>query len=339
MLEIPKINNVIFRTIAGIKQLVSGVCLGTAQYGSQLDETSSYALMDRFVEKGGNFLDTAHVYGAWDKNGTNNGCGNSEVVIGRWLKSRKNRDRIIIGTKGGHPDFESKKNGMTCSILLQHLQESLDRLQTDFIDIYWFHRDNRLIPVSEILGWLEEPCKQGMIRTIGCSHWRKDRLVEAMTFSGKNNMLVLGASQIAWSLAQSRTTQVDGPYGEQLTMDKATWEFHVKSQLPLIAYNTQAAGFFAKKYDACNFTGDDFPKPELAKQYGSNLNLRYRAIAQKMAGEKGCSTNQIALAWLLQQPFPVCTIIGPRNFEQLDDSMDTMVKLNNYEWQQLRCSW
>ena len=326
-----------YRTISGVKQSISKICLGTAQYGSQLDKTSSYALMDRFVERGGNFLDTAHIYGAWDKNGANNGCGNSEIVIGRWIRRNGNRNRIIIGTKGGHPDFDSKANGMTRSILLQHLQESLDHLQTDFIDIYWLHRDNRSIPVSEILGWLEEPFKQGLIRTFGCSHWRKDRLAEIMELSEKAHMPVLGASQIAWSLAQPRITQVDGPYGEQLTMDKNTWKFHIESQLPLVAYNTQAAGFFAKKYDACNFTADDFPKPELVEQYGSDLNLRLRDIAQKMANEKDCSTNQVALAWLLRQPFPTYAIIGPRNIEQLDDSMSgTKVELNNHEWLQLK---
>lgn len=328
-----------YRTISGVKQPVSGICLGTAQYGSQLDETSSYALMDRFIEKGGNFLDTAHIYGAWDKNGANNGCGNSEVIIGRWLRRNGNRNSIIIGTKGGHPDFDSKANGMTRSILLQHLQESLDHLQTNFIDIYWLHRDNRSIPVNEILGWLEEPFKQGLIRTLGCSHWRKDRLAEIMALSRNTHMPMLGASQIAWSLAQPRVIQVNGPYGEQLTMDKDIWEFHVESQLPLVAYNTQAAGFFAEKYDVCDFTAANFPKPELVTQYGSNLNLRRRAIAQKMANEKDCSTNQVALAWLLRQPFPTYVIIGPRNIEQLDDSMSgAMIKLNDHEWLQLQKS-
>lgn len=322
----------IFRKISGIKQPVSGICLGTGQYGSQLNEDSSYALMDRYVEMGGNFLDSAHIYGAWDEYGVNHGCGNSEVVIGRWLKRRGNRDRMIIATKGGHPDLDSKASGMTRSTLLQHLHESLERLQLDFVDLYWFHRDDRSIPVSEILGWLEEPCKQGLNRAIGCSNWRIDRLAEAMAFVGRSHNQTIGARQIAWSLAEE-----DGPYGEQLAMDIDTWRFHIDSQIPLAAYSSQAQGFFAEKYDICDFASADFPNPGLIDKYGSDLNLRRRVIAQEIAHDKCCTTNQVALAWLLHQPFPTLTVIGPHNIEQLEDSMGgTTVELSDNEVRQLR---
>ena len=124
---------------------------------------------------------------------------------------------------------------MKRSVVLQHLQESLDRLQTEYVDMYWLHRDDRSLSLREILSWLEEPCKQGVIRAVGCSHWRNDRLAEAMALSRDSDLPIIRASQVAWSLAHSKITRTDGPYGEELAMDEDTWEFHVTHQLPVAA--------------------------------------------------------------------------------------------------------
>ena len=293
--------------------------LGTAQYGSQLSKEVSFTLLDRFIEHGGIYLDTAHIYGAWDTSGTNGGCGNSEAIIGHWMKARGCRNQVVIGTKGGHPDFETKSTGLTQRIVVQNIHESLDHLQTDEIDLYWLHRDDRSIPVDEILSWLKEPLEQGLIRSIGMSHWRSDRLAEAQDIVSR---LGLPPIQIAWSLAQHSETKTDGPFGEQLTMDADTYSFHCASQLPLMAYNTQAMGFFAEKYDGLDLMSPDFPNPGIMHQFGSELNMRNRHIAKALAEKKGYSTNQIAIAWLLHQPFPTTAIIGPRTLDQLDDSME-----------------
>lgn len=309
----------IFRKIENIANPVSAICLGTGQYGSELDQESSFQLLDRFTELGGNFIDTAHVYGAWNKNGTNGGAGNSEVVIGRWLKQTDLRKQVVIGTKGGHPDFDTKESGMTRPILLRQLQESLDRLQTDFIDIYWLHRDERSIPVSEIFQWLEIPLRNGTIRTLGFSNWRTDRLAEAAQIAKQSGLQVM--SQISWSLAQSHFTAKTQPYGEQISMDQKTWTFHKETRLPVAAYNSQAEGFFSEKYDHLDFSAADFPRPALAEKYGRHSNLKRRNAAKELANLKGCTTNQIALAWLLHQPFPTVAIAGARTPEQLQDSI------------------
>ncbi len=328
-----------YRTLPGVAQPVSAICLGTAQYGSQMGESESFALLDRFAELGGTFLDSAHIYGAWDPNGANGGCGNSEVIIGRWLKARGCRDTMVVATKGGHPDFTAKTSGMTHEVVLQHLHESLDRLKSDSIDVYWFHRDDRAIPVAEILGWLEEPVKQGLIRAVGCSHWRIDRLAEALAAADGSSLPRICGSQVAWSLAQSRSTRSDGPFGEQLGVDEDTRQFHIEKQLPLAAYNSQAGGFFAAKYDGLDFHAADFPKPGLARNYGSEENLRRRALAQQLAASKGCSSNQIALAWLLAQKFPSFAVVGPSSLEQLEDSMGTAsVALSDTDVERLRAA-
>ena len=327
----------IYRSIPSLKNSASAICLGTAQFGSQLDEKTSFTLLDRYVEMGGNFLDSAHVYGAWDTAGVNGGCGNSELVIGRWLSrgaDRRGADRrgvdrrsVIIGTKGGHPDFDTKAGGLTRSILHQHLQESLDRLGTDYIDIYWLHRDDRTVPVEEILSWLEEPCRQGVIRSIGCSHWRTDRLRDASALADQTDLPVIRASQIAWSLADAKAARTDGPYGEQLAMDSDTWDFHRTTGLPLVAYSSQARGFFAGAS----------PKPQVAEAYGSAVNWDRRHVAFELAKQKSCTPNQIALAWLLRQPFPTFGLVGPRTVEQLEDSMGAPeISLREEEWLELK---
>lgn len=312
--------------------LLPSIGLGTAQYGSQLNEEISFALLDRFVEHGGTFLDTAHIYGAWDASGANGGCGNSETIIGRWMKARGTRNQVLIGTKGGHPNFTTKASGLTQNGVMQHLQESLGHLQTDVIDLYWLHRDDRSIPVEEILSWLKEPLEQGRIRSVGVSHWRSDRLAEARAVASRLGLPPIQASQIAWSLARPAETITDGPFGEQLAMDAETFSFHCASQLPLVAYNTQAMGFFAEKYNGFDLLSPGFPNGGIAHQFGSILNVKNRQVAQELAKKKGCSTNQIALAWLLHQPFSTTVIVGPRTEEQLDDSMAaTAVSLSEEE--------
>lgn len=302
---------------------VSTICLGGGSYGSQISEAAAARLLDAFAEAGGTFVDTAHIYGAWDKTGLAGGCGNSEVAIGRWMKARNCRDRMIIGTKGGHPDFNTGETCMTREGIRRHLHESLDHLQTDYIDIYWFHRDDRAIPVADILGWMQEPVAQGLIRVLGCSNWRTGRIAEARAVAAAQGLPLIEASQISWSLAQDNHPLVTNKFGEQVSMDDATWEFHRRTQLPQVAYNGQAGGFFAlyDGYDEKALQSPDFPRPGVIRKYGNELTWQRRRLAQALAKKKGCTANHIALAWMLHQPFPTFPIIGPGSVEHLTDSL------------------
>ncbi len=312
---------------------MSRICLGTAQYGSQLSAQESWQLLDRYTELGGNFVDTAHVYGAWDKSGVNGGAGNSEAVIGEWFQTNNNRADVFVGTKGGHPNFDTKEPRLTRSDVLRELDESLTRLQTDYIDLYWLHRDDRSVPVDELLGWLEAPLKDGRIKAIGVSNWRTDRLAEG---ASANRSPKIAASQIAWSMAVSNWSHRDGPYGEEIACDSEVSSLHKTMQLPLVAYSSQAGGFFASKYDDIPILSDNFPKPGMQDRYGNDESTRRREVACQLGQEKGCSTNQIALAYLLHQPFPVYPIVGPRSVAQLDDAMQAIsVTLTTSEFDSL----
>jgi aryl-alcohol dehydrogenase-like predicted oxidoreductase len=268
-------------------------------------------MLDRFAEVGGNFIDTAHIYGAWCPNGVNGGYGNSETVIGRWMKDRDCREQMIVSTKGGHPWFENGKSSMNRETVLQQLQESLDRLQTNYVDIYWMHRDDRSVPVDEIFSWLQEPLDQGIIRSIGLSHWKIDRMEQA------GDRFI--ASQVSWSLA-TLVEPIDDLFGEQLSMTDELLKYHQQRNLPSVTFNAQAGGFFAPKYDDMDF----FRASPLAQRFDSERNLKNRATACELAKEKGCSANQIALAWLLHQPLSVFALAGPNNLDQLNDSLGAM---------------
>jgi aryl-alcohol dehydrogenase-like predicted oxidoreductase len=322
--------------LAGVAKPISLICLGTGPFGSQTDEPAARRLLDSFVEHGGTFIDSAHIYGAWDDTGANGGCGNSEVVIGRWMQERGCREELVIGTKGGHPDFKTAESALTPDGLRTQLRESLEHLQTDYVDIYWLHRDDRSIPAAEILSWLKEPLASGVIRTLAFSNWRTDRIAEAGRAAEALGLPAPQASQIAWSLAGARNAVTQNRFGETLAMDEDTWAFHAETQTPIAAFSSQARGFFAAKYDDLDFHADDFPKPGLARGYGSDVNLVRRQSARELGVQKSCSTNQIALAWMLHQPFPVFPIVGPNTTEQLADSVAaTDVELTETEVQQL----
>ncbi len=324
------------RSLKSIVRAASVICLGTADYGSGVSEQAACRLLDRFVELGGNFLDTAHIYGAWDRSGANRGSGNSEVVIGRWMQANGCREEIVIGTKGGHPDFESGKSCMDAAAIRRHLEESLERLHADHIDIYWLHRDDRSLPVEDILGGMAEHVEAGTIGVLGCSNWRIDRMEEARRVAGRCGLPLLDAAQISWSLARAGTPVRSGRFGETVAMDGSAWDFFRRHGVPVAAYSSQAHGFFAARYDGMDFSSSDFPKPGLIREYGSDLNYRRRAAACELAARKGCSANQIALSWLLHQPFPVFPIVGPRSPKQLEDSAGAAeVVLNEEEMKML----
>lgn len=152
------------------------IALGTMDFGGRISETQAREFMDAYVEIGGNFIDTARIYGDFARRIQ----GGSEQVIGLWMEDRKNRDRLILGTKGAHPDPASMQRGrLGREDILEDMQRSLDKLRTDRVDIYWLHRDDRSRPVRDILETLTELTERGFARFVGVSNWREDRIIEA----------------------------------------------------------------------------------------------------------------------------------------------------------------
>jgi len=286
---------------------VSRICLGTADFGSSLSRDDSFRLMDAFLEHGGNFLDTAHIYADWQ-------CdvpGMSEKTIGAWLASRGCRDRIVIATKGGHLASGSSRPRLSADQIEQDLKESLRRLGVEQIDLYWLHRDDPTRPVDQILETMERVRQAGLIRWYATSNWSVARMREAACPRSPGFV----ASQIQWSLAKVNPECVWDP--TTVDMDPEIWLYHRETGLPVMAYSSQASGFFSGKYRRDQ---PESGRPDVRRRYDSDLNWGRLERAGKLAKEIGCHTNQIALAYLLAQPFPTFPIVGCHSPDQLRDS-------------------
>jgi aryl-alcohol dehydrogenase-like predicted oxidoreductase len=304
-----------YGTIPGIAPAPSVICLGTGGFGSSIPRETAFAILDAYAGQGGNFLDTAHIYAAWEPGGS----GASERTLGAWLKRNGMRRRFVVGTKGAHPHLQSMQVSRLSPVeITQDLEESLERLDTDTIDLYWLHRDDPAVPVGEILGVLNEHLAAGRVRALGASNWSTARLVEAAAYAGAHGMQTFCASQIGYSLAQS---QLLNPSVEGARyMDDRAWQWHRQTGVPLVAFSSQALGFFSGKYVGGGRSLKTGKDQTVKKIYLSAKNLERQERATALAEKDGRTANQIALAYLLSQPFPVFPIVGSQTVEQVLDS-------------------
>lgn len=302
-----------YRSFANLPLAPSVICLGTGGYGTNIPAEQAFALLDAFAEQGGNFLDTARIYGAWAPGGE----GASEQTLGAWLKRTGSRDRFVISTKGAHPDLATMHiSRIRPADLAADIQASLAALQTDAIDIYWLHRDDPAVPVGEILSALDEHLAAGRVRAIGASNWSLARLTEADDYARSHGLTGFQANQIGWSLAAANVGPA--PVAGMLYMDAATHAHHLRSGLPVLAYSSQAVGFFSGKYRR-----EQMAEPAataVARLYFTPDNFDRLDRAAELARRRGVTPNQVNLAYLLGQPFPVYPIVGCRTVEQVRDS-------------------
>ena len=177
---------------------VAPLCLGTVNYGSAMPEKEAIHQLSRYVELGGNFIDTAHIYGDWEP-----GMGPlSETAIGKWLKEFPERDRLVISTKGAHPRMQTMQIPRCSDAEIEEdLNSSLELLHTDYVDLYFLHRDDPRRPAGEIVEFLEKQVKAGKIRYYGCSNWKLSRVMEANAYAKEHGLQGFVCNQLMWSLA------------------------------------------------------------------------------------------------------------------------------------------
>ena len=289
----------------------SVLCLGGVPLGSVLDEQQSFAVLDAFVAQGGTFLDTAKVYADWLPGERSI----SEKTIGRWLQARGQRERLVIATKGAHPELATMhKPRMTRKEIVADLEQSLRNLQTDVIDLYWLHRDDPQTPVAAILATLEEQVRAGKIRAYGCSNWRAGRIAEAQAYARTQGRPGFVADQMLWSVAVVPQAALPDP--TMAAMGSALFDLHAASGLPAIPYASQANGYF-QRAAADTLAGMNEGSRRL---YDTPENRRRSQAVQALAAETGRSISAIVLGYLLGQPFPVLPIVGCRTVAQVEDS-------------------
>lgn len=288
---------------------VSEICLGAVNFGLPLSQAESFALMDAFVEAGGNFIDTARVYADWLPGGANI----SETTVGAWHKARGNRDQVVIATKGAHPRLNTMHiPRMSPADIQADLEASLNYLQTDVIDLYWLHRDDVSRPVGEILETLNIHIQAGKIRYIGCSNWTVPRIREAQAYATEHQIPGFVANQPLWSLAESIRANI----GDQtlVVADVEDIAFHQATQLPMMPYTAQGRGFF-QKLAAGTVSEKD------RKQYDHPINRTRAGRIHELCQRHQVNISAIVLSYLMSQPFPVIPLISASNLAQLGDSI------------------
>jgi aryl-alcohol dehydrogenase-like predicted oxidoreductase len=291
---------------------VTNVALGTVRFGTAIPEDEAFRILDRYVEAGGNIVDSAHIYAAWVPGGK----GASESTIGAWLR-RTGATGVIVSTKGGHPDLALMDTPrLSAADVRADLEESLDRLGLDRLDLYWLHRDDPAMPVPEIVDYLNELVGKGLVRAFGASNWVPARIEEARVYAARRGLTAFCASQVNFSLA----TANDGfDRAGTLALDAGARAYHEGTGLPVAAYTSQAKGFFSGKYDR-SMKRPHSNTPNVGDSFFNDANFDRLQRVQELAGELGLGGNEIALAYLFSLRFAVCAIVGPRNVEQIASS-------------------
>lgn len=285
---------------AGVR--VARVCLGTMTFGREADEEMSFHIMDRYVELGGNFFDTADAYSA----------GASEEIVGRWLKKRGARHDIVLATKV-HTTMGPGPNdgGLSRLHIQQGVEDSLARLQTDVIDLYQIHRWDPEVPVEETLEALSDLVRAGKVRYIGCSNltaWQLSKFLYTADLFGLTRFISLQPIYNAINRGIEREVL---PLCED-------------AGLGVIPYNPLAGGMLTGKYKR----GEQLPSGARLGAFSAYYDRYYTDMSFDVveafvakAEERGVSPAQLALAWVLADPRVTCPIMGARNLDQLNDTI------------------
>ncbi len=304
-------------TIPGSTLYVSQLCLGTANFGERCDEAVSFRRLDEFVDHGGNLLDTAHCYSDW-KPGEKH---RSEKLIGKWMQTRCNREKIILGTKGGVL-FDAEENRHWTDLEPSHLQaeidDSLKNLQTDYVDIYWLHRDDPARPVAELMEFLHKQVTSGKARYIGCSNWEPERIRETQTYAKTHGLTPFLANELEWSIP--RRLAPDRAVDPKLPpMHDQAMTYHKESGLTAFAFTSMASGFYQKLEAA----GESGISDGMRNAFLTSETLAGFQRLEKLKAESGLTTAQILMGYIRgQQDFTGIPIAFGRTDSQAAELYD-----------------
>jgi aryl-alcohol dehydrogenase-like predicted oxidoreductase len=283
---------------------VSDICLGGCDFGGRLVGEDAKAMASRYVELGGNFFDTAHCYMFWEGKE-----GESERTIGRLV--RELGLDVVIATKGGHVGMNgySRPDSFAESSLVEKdLVESLDRLGMPSVDLYYLHRDDPRVPVSELIDTLDSFVKRGFTKEVGLSNWSSARVREALYYARANDRHLPAVVQNQQSLGIPSWRNSETPGSTRWISAQEAAEFGSMG-LSMAPYSATANGYFAKG------TGGAFE---------TSWNADLKVLVDRIALTHSCSPTQVALAWLRQQAAPTSAIIGTANVAHLEEAMGSV---------------
>ncbi|WP_312117204.1 aldo/keto reductase [Brevibacillus reuszeri] len=291
---------------------VSAFALGCLNFGSKTDKITSYRLLDHYRDAGGTFLDTANNYAFWNK-----GCvgGESELLLGQWMRERHNRSHMFVATKvGAKPRFPGggfeNKEGLGRKAIEQAIDASLQRLGTDYVDLYYAHIDDVHTSLEETLETFDSLVRSGKVRAVGCSNYQLSRVIEASNISREKNI-------VSYSCIQQRYTYLhpksDADFGIQVSADVELLEYCSRNKdIVMLAYSPLLHGAYTRQNEA-------FP---IAYEHPSTQ--KRLSVLKEVATEVGGTLNQIILAWMLQHSPPTIPVIAASSSKQLQENLDSL---------------
>jgi aryl-alcohol dehydrogenase-like predicted oxidoreductase len=281
---------------------VSPLAFGGNVFGWTADEPTSFRLLDQFVAAGLNFIDTADTYSRW---APGNKGGESEIIIGKWLKKTGKRDQVVIATKVGM-EMAPDKKGLAPAYIQHEVEDSLKRLQTDYIDLYQSHTDDAATPLAETLGAYDKLIKAGKVRVIGASNYSAERLEEALNVSARNGLPRYESLQPHYNL-----------------YDRADFEAKLegvctRNEVGVISYFSLASGFLSGKYRS-EADLSKSARGQGIKMYLNDRGNRILAALDSVAKETAATPARVALAWLIARPSVTAPIASATSLPQLEE--------------------
>jgi len=281
---------------------IAPLMLGGNVFGWTADETTSHAILDAFVDGGFNAIDTADVYSAWVPGNTG---GDSERVIGSWLKARGRRDDVILATKVG---MWPARPGLRAANVITACEESLTRLRTDYIDLYQAHRDDADTPQDETLEACDRLVRAGKVRAVGASNFEADRLATAAAISRARGFPRFDTLQPAYNLMDR-------------TVEGALQQLCLAENVSIISYYGLASGFLTGKYRSMEDLGKSPRGGGMKKHLESEKGPRVLAALDSVAAALGATPAQVALAWVMARPAVAAPIASATSLAQLEELM------------------
>lgn len=295
-----------YRRIGRTGLQVSALCLGTMQWGWTADEPTAFSIMDAFVERGGNFLDTADFYSRWVPGHSG---GESEEIIGRWLTQRQQRNSIILTTKVRQPMGPGPNDqGLSRTHILQAVEASLRRLHTDYIDLYQVHAFDAETPIDETLKALDDLQRAGKVRYIGASNYPAWRLIEALWSADVHHTVRFDLLEPHYNLVHREEFERD--------LKTICEQYHIG----VTPYSPLANGFLTGKYKRSEATTSTRAATVL-NRYDRDTAWHTLEIVQSIAKEIESTPTAVSLAWLLAQPTITAPIIGANSITQIQASL------------------
>ena len=299
-----------YRTI-GTRQ-VSALCLGTLPFGTVVDEETSFALLDRFVERGGTFIDTANCYCFW-RQGSDG--GDSERLLGRWLATRGNRDQVVLATKlgalpAGAGEWPANREGLSRGVLHKGARHSLGRLGTDHVDLLYGHVDDPSTPVQETVAAFAELVAEGLTQQIGMSNQGVERFARARELARE-----VGVPGYV-ALQQRHTYLRHAP--------SADFDYQVSLDEPMLAYAGSQSDLTVLAYSSLLNGAYTDPLKPLPAEYDHPESARALAVLREVAKETGATPNQVVYAWMLGGSPAVIPLVGVSRTSQLDEALDAV---------------